>query len=107
MRMKSKQNGTSTSGVENAPEPLGKAVEITDKFLSVTLQDGRVISTPLEWYPRLLRGTPAQRAKWKWIADGIGITWPLLDEDLGIEGMLRGVPSIEHRRQHLENRAHV
>jgi Protein of unknown function (DUF2442) len=97
MNMKSKRNGTSTSAA--AEEPLGKSVEITEQYLTVTLQDGRVIGTPLEWYPRLVRGTPEQRAAWKWIADGIGITWPLLDEDLGIEGMLNGVLSIEYRRQ--------
>lgn len=97
--MKSKRNGTSTSAAKAITEPLGKAVEITEKYLAVTLQDGRVICTPLEWYPRLVPGTPEQRAAWKWIADGIGITWPLLDEDLGIEGMLRGVPSIEYARQ--------
>jgi hypothetical protein len=96
MNMKSKPNGASTLPDD---EPLGKSVEITDGYLSVTLRDGRVISTPLEWFPRLQRGTPRQRATWKWIADGIGVTWPPLDEDLGIEGMLRGISSIEFRRQ--------
>ena len=95
--MKSKPIGTSTSPRE--AEPRGKSVEITDEYLAVKLQDGRVISTPLEWYPRLQRGTPEQRAVWEWIADGIGIHWPLLDEDLGIGGMLRGVPSGEYKRQ--------
>ncbi len=98
MKMKSKKNGTSTLPSE-CSEPRGKAVEITDGRLAVTLTDGRVIITPLEWYPRLVRGTPKQRAKWEWIADGIGIHWPLLDEDLGIGGMLRGVPSMEYKRQ--------
>jgi hypothetical protein len=103
MKMKSKKNGTSTlrseAAVDPSTEPRGKAVEITDERLAVTLADGRVIITPLDWYPRLLRGTPEQRAKWEWIADGIGIHWPLLDEDLGIGGMLRGVPSMEYKRQ--------
>ncbi len=96
-QMKSKKNGTSTLPSE-ASEPRGNAVEITDERLAVTLSDGRVIITPLEWYPRLVRGTPEQRAKWEWIADGVGIHWPLLDEDLGIAGMLRGVPSMEYKR---------
>jgi len=95
--MKSKPDGTSTS--PNETEPRGRSIQITDEYLAVTLQDGRVISTPLDWYPRLQRGTPQQRAVWEWIADGIGIHWPLLDEDLGIGGMLRGVPSGECKRQ--------
>lgn len=103
MKMKSKKNGTSTlpseAAVDPSTEPRGKAVEITEERLAVTLTDGRVIITPLQWYPRLVRGTPEQRAKWEWIADGIGIHWPLLDEDLGIGGMLRGVPSMEYKRQ--------
>jgi hypothetical protein len=102
MNMKSKPHGTSTSPQN---EPLGKGLQITDEYLVVTLQDGRIISTPLEWYPRLVRGTPEQRAVWEWIADGIGIHWPLLDEDLGIGGMLRGVPSGEYKRQLAHARA--
>jgi hypothetical protein len=102
MNMKSKQRGTSTSaanGVHPSAEPLGKKIQITDDYLAVTLQDGRIISTPLEWYPRLCRATPADRAVWEWDGDGIGIHWPLLDEDLSIAGMLRGNPSTEYKRQ--------
>jgi hypothetical protein len=102
MKMKSNPNGTSTSRSE--AEPRGKSIEITDEYLAVKLLDGRVISTPLEWYPRLQRGTPQQRAVWEWVADGIAIHWPLLDEDLGIGGMLRGVPSGEYKR-HLAHAA--
>jgi hypothetical protein len=93
--MKSKPHGSNTSPAE----PLGKAIAITDNDLAVTLQDGRTIITPLEWYPRLYRATPADRAVWEWDGDGEGIHWPRLDEDLSVAGMLRGVPSIEHRRQ--------
>ncbi len=96
MSMKSKRSGTSTLDNE---DPAGKAVEITDKYLAVTLEDGRIISTPLEWYPRLLRATPEQRIAWKWWGSGRAIHWPLLDEHLGINGMLRGIPSIEYTRQ--------
>jgi hypothetical protein len=74
-------------------------VTITDDYLTVELRDGRVISTPLIWYPRLQEASPADRAVWEWIGSGIGIAWPLLDEDLGISGMLRGIPSIDYRRQ--------
>jgi len=94
--MKSKQRGTHTLPDD---EPVGKAVDITNELLTVTLQDGRVISTPLEWYPRLSRATPEQRAAWKWWGDGSAIHWPLLDEHLGIAGMLRGEPSVEYKRQ--------
>ena len=97
MNMKSKRNGTSISAA--AEEPLGKSVEITEQYLTVTLQDGRVISTPLEWYPSLKRATPEQRAAWKWWGPRRALHWPALDEHLGIEGMLRGIPSIDYRRQ--------
>ena len=94
--MKSKQPGTPISESE---DPKGKAVEITDGYLIVTLEDGRIISTPLEWYPRLLRATPKQRAAWKWWGSKRALHWPLLDEHLGISGMLRGIPSSEHTRE--------
>jgi len=94
--MKSKPRGTSTSPQN---EPLGKSLQITDEYLTVTLRDGRVISTPLEWYPRLQGATSADRADWEWDGDGIGIHWPRLDEDLSIAGMLRGNPSVEYRRR--------
>jgi hypothetical protein len=74
-------------------------VEITDECLTVSLKDGRVISTPLIWYPRLHKASPADRAVWEWHGDGIGICWPLLDEDLSIKGMLEGNPSAEYDRQ--------
>ena len=75
------------------------SIRITDDLLTVELKDGRVISTPLIWYPRLHKATSAQRAAWEWHGDGVGITWPLLDEDLSIKGMLEGNPSIEFERQ--------
>jgi len=59
----------------------------------VDLQDGRTISVPMAWFPRLLRGTAKQRANWKIIGDGEGIHWPDLDEDLSAEGLLRGAPA--------------
>ncbi|WP_246335790.1 DUF2442 domain-containing protein [Azomonas macrocytogenes] len=55
--------------------------------------DGRLISTPLAWYPRLLNATPAQRSNWEVCGAGQGIHWPDLDEDLSTEGMLRGLRS--------------
>jgi len=56
--------------------------------LCVALADGRTISAPLEWFPRLRDATPAQRANWRLIANGVGIHWPDIDEDLSVEGML-------------------
>ena len=65
-------------------------VTFSDDALSVSLRDGRVISVPLVWYPRLLNATPAQRKNWKIAGGGYGIHWPDVDEDLSTEGLLRG-----------------
>ncbi len=65
-----------------------RAVDVTATELVVTLTDGRKIVTPLDWYPRLKNGTPAQRANFEIMP--MGIHWPDLDEDLGIAGMLKG-----------------
>jgi hypothetical protein len=67
------------------------AVQVTcsDDALSVTLIDGRVVSVPLAWFPRLLAATPKQRAKWEFIGGGIGIHWPAIDEDISIESLLQ------------------
>jgi hypothetical protein len=67
-----------------------KAVRFTDDALIVDLLDGRTISAPLVWYPRLLSATPAQRANWRVAGGGFGIHWPDVDEDLSTEGLLRG-----------------
>ena len=68
-------------------------VEITDDTLSVELIDGRTISVPLVWYPRLLNGSAAQRQNWEIAGGGYGIHWPDIDEDLSTEGLLRGAPA--------------
>lgn len=65
-------------------------VAFSDDALSVSLRDGRVISVPLVWYPRLLNATPTQRTNWKIAGGGYGIHWPDVDEDLSTEGLLRG-----------------
>ena len=69
------------------------SVQFTDIALSVELADGRVISVPLIWYPRLQAATPKQRTNWELCGAGYGIHWPDLDEDLSTEGMLRGAPA--------------
>ena len=68
-------------------------VEITDDSLTVSLMDGRTISVPLVWYPRLANATRAQRQNWQIAGGGYGIHWPDVDEDLGTEGLLRGAPA--------------
>ena len=61
--------------------------------LSVDLMDGRTITVPLVWYPRLLDATPQQRRNWEVGGGGYGIHWPDVDEDLSTEGLLRGAPA--------------
>jgi hypothetical protein len=68
-------------------------VRVSEDTLTVDLMDGRTISVPLVWYPRLLSGTSKQRSNWKVCAAGYGIHWPDLDEDLSTEGLLRGAPA--------------
>ena len=68
-------------------------VETTDDDLKVRLMDGRVISVPLAWYPRLLHATPFQRNNWEIAGGGYGVHWPDIDEDLSTEGLLRGAPA--------------
>ena len=70
-------------------------VQVTDDTLSVDLEDGRTISVPIGWYPRLANGTPIERAKFQISGGGYGIHWPDLDEDLGVEGLLLGKRSTE------------
>ncbi|MBN2446842.1 MAG: DUF2442 domain-containing protein, partial [Phycisphaerae bacterium] len=64
--------------------PLARDVEVTDTELIVALADGRKISVPLAWFPRLLHATPEQRQKWELLGDGEGLHWPQVDEDLSI-----------------------
>lgn len=68
-------------------------VRFTDAAMSVDLVDGRTITVPLAWYPRLLHATPEQREEWQVIAGGFGIHWPAVDEDISAEGLLRGAPA--------------
>jgi hypothetical protein len=71
-------------------------VSFSPDSLSVSLMDGRTISVPLAWYPRLLHATEEQRKNWKIAGAGYGIHWPDLDEDLSTEGLLRGAPAPQH-----------
>jgi hypothetical protein len=78
---------------EGRPGERVKDVRFTDDTVIVDLLDGRTISVPLVWYPRLLSATPAQRANWRLAGGGFGIHWPDIDEDLSTEGLLRGAPA--------------
>jgi hypothetical protein len=69
-------------------EPLAVDVAFTDDALRVVLADGREISAPLQWFPRLLHATSEQRKRWELIGDGIGIHWPQVDEDIEVESLL-------------------
>ena len=70
-----------------------KNVSIDEFRLSVELMDGRAISVPLAWYPRLANATRAEREDWEVAGGGYGIHWPQIDEDLSTEGLLRGAPA--------------
>ncbi len=65
-------------------------VAVTDEALTVELNDGRAISVPLSWYPRLVHATPKERGKWRLIGRGQGIHWDDLDEDISVENLLAG-----------------
>jgi hypothetical protein len=68
-------------------------VASTDDNLIVELADGRSISVPLAWYPRLLHASQDDRDHWEVAGSGFGIHWPAIDEDLSVEGILRGASS--------------
>ena len=83
---------TSSVATETA---AAKNVRVTDRELVVELRDGRVVSVPLAWYPRLAEGSPRERGRWELLGPGIGVHWPDLDEDISIDGLLQGLPSGE------------
>ncbi len=72
-----------------------KKISITDRSLTVNLEDGRTIIVPLEWYPRLLHGSENERNNWCLTGNGEGIHWPELNEDINVENLLEGNPSGE------------
>lgn len=75
-----------------------QSVNVTEDALTVDLSDGRTVSVPLAWFPRLLHGTPAERSKWRLIGDGEGIHWPDLDEDISVENLILGKSSGESQK---------
>ena len=79
-------------------EPLVIKVTVTDEKVIVDLADGRSLSVPLAWYPRLLHGSPEERHNWQLLGDGYAIEWVDLDEHIGVEGLLAGRRSSESQR---------
>jgi len=70
--------------------PFVRDVHVDEAHVTFELADGRVISAPLDWYPRLKKGTAEQRGRWRLIGGGEGVHWPDVDEDISAEGMLAG-----------------
>lgn len=73
--------------------PYATSVECTDDEIVVVLSDGRTLTVPLAWFPRLLAASSDERAAWRLIGAGEGIRWEALDEDLSVRGLLRGEPA--------------
>ena len=80
----------SISRVEAERTAFARSVRVTGERLIVELTDGREISVPLPWYPRLAHGRPEEHQRWELIGRGMGIHWPDLDEDIRVEGLLAG-----------------
>ncbi len=84
-----------SSSAAETQTPAAVAVRVSDDALTVELSDGRVLSVPVAWYPRLSHGTAEERGNWRLIGQGHGIHWPELDEDISVEGLLAGRASGE------------
>ncbi len=99
-----------TSLANKQIEIRATSVRVSDDALIVDLGDGRTVSAPLAWYPRLLHGTAAERDDHQFIGGGLGIHWPQLDEDISVEGILAGRRSFEKRESFerwLASRSHA
>ena len=77
--------------VVKAPDARARGIELIPDALVVHLEDGRSLTVPLEWFPRLRDALPATRTRWELMGGGLGIHWPELDEDLSVAGLL-GLP---------------
>ena len=71
-------------------EARAQDVKVTEEELKVTLEDGRLLSVPIEWFPRLRDASEKDKNNWHFIGGGIGIHWNAIDEDISIEGLLKG-----------------
>lgn len=86
--------GMSTSATDFGP-PAATRVSVTDATVDVELKDGRSLSVPISWYPRLEHATKAERDNWTLTGSGIGIHWPDIDEDIRVEALVAGRASRE------------
>lgn len=84
-----------THGSEPSGETSIVDVRVDDRQLVADLSDGRQIAAPIRWYPRLHAATPGQRANWRLVGQGYGVHWPDVDEDVSLDMLLRGLPSLE------------
>jgi len=84
--------------IELSEIPIIQQVTVTDDTLSSDLSDGRTISVPLAWYPRLLHGSIEERNDWRFIGSGSGIHWNQLDEDISVRNLILGQPSGESQK---------
>lgn len=97
-----------TSSTVDTQHVCVTTVAVSDDLLTVELSDGRTISAPLAWYPRLCHATTEERGNWRLIGDGRGIHWPVLDEDISVENLVFGKPSAESQaslKRWLDNRS--
>jgi hypothetical protein len=85
--------GRGVSPLKVDTDARAAGVTVTQDELIVNLKDGRTISVPLAWFPRLLNATPTERSNWELLGEGEGIHWPDIDEDLSVAGLLRGTPA--------------
>jgi Protein of unknown function (DUF2442)/Uncharacterized protein conserved in bacteria (DUF2188) len=85
--------------ITSAADERIREVSTTDEELIVAFIDGRTLSVPLVWYPRLFHASPEQRSDWRLIGDGDGVHWPQIDEDLSAAGLLRGVSAVPAVRE--------
>lgn len=88
------RNGMRSSDGERQ-DARARHVTVSDEALTVELDDGRTVSAPIAWYPRLWYGTPEERARFEIIGDGAYVHWPDLDEDLTVSGIVNGRRSVE------------
>ena len=78
--------------------PRSIQVSVSEGYLSVALDDGRIVSVPLDWYPRLFESSPAERQNWRLLDDGRGIRWDEIDEDISVAGLVAGRRSGESEK---------